>query len=155
METIAEHIERLVSREPMSGCWLWLGTTDKIPSGIKLLFYHRFGVGRKGRKSYMARVYVIRHKAEAFNAYGGCHCVGCGETDMECLSIDHINQNGAEHRRQTDCGGGSRFYKWLKVNGYPSGFRVLCMNCQWRARAGTLDRLSGALISRTIRGQHG
>jgi hypothetical protein len=52
------------------------------------------------------------------------------------LSIDHINGNGAEHRRElkrTTGGstGGHDFYRWLKNNNFPDGYQVLCMNCQF------------------------
>jgi hypothetical protein len=31
--------------------------------------------------------------------------------------------------------GGCRFYLWLKTNKYPSGYQVLCMNCQFVKKA--------------------
>lgn len=51
---------------------------------------------------------------------------------MDVLSIDHTNNNGAEHRKEIGVGGNT-LYQWLKNNHYPGGFRVLCMNCN-RAR---------------------
>lgn len=60
-------------------------------------------------------------------AYGGkCSC--CGETQFEFLTIEHINRDGAKHRREI--GGSKRIYQWLKDNNYPKeGFTVLCFNC--------------------------
>jgi hypothetical protein len=50
------------------------------------------------------------------------------------LTIDHPEQNGAEHRREifgTSVGrAGERFYRWLKRGGWPAGYRILCWNCQ-------------------------
>lgn len=69
-------------------------------------------------------------RLEVFNAYGGPHCQCCGEDEILFLTIDHINDDGAAHRKtlpRTYSGG--KFYKWLKRNKYPSGFRVLCFNC--------------------------
>jgi hypothetical protein len=65
----------------------------------------------------------------AFDHYGGPQCACCGEGEYEFLTIDHINGDGAAHRRQM----GSRrdIYRWLKQNNYPPGFRVLCMNCNF------------------------
>lgn len=57
-------------------------------------------------------------------------CVICGESRLDCLSIDHINGNGTEHRRKLGRNGNS-FYRWLKGNNYPDGYRTLCMNCQF------------------------
>jgi len=61
---------------------------------------------------------------------GKCACVKCGFSDIRALSIDHIEGNGAEHRKMLRRGGLS-FYKWLAQNGFPSGYQTLCMNCQW------------------------
>jgi hypothetical protein len=68
-------------------------------------------------------------RLETFRHYGGNHpkCVCCGEDNIEFLTIDHINGNGAEHRRSV--GSGANFYFWLKKNNYPEGFQVLCYNC--------------------------
>ncbi len=65
---------------------------------------------------------------EAIMAYGGYVCACCGETEPLFLSIDHINNDGAEHRKALKFRGGA-LYNWLKKNGYPEGFQVLCMNC--------------------------
>lgn len=69
-------------------------------------------------------------KDEAYNAYGGYKCSCCGESNPLFLSIDHINEDGAEHRRKHSVEG-KKLYYWLKRNGYPSGFQILCMNCNW------------------------
>lgn len=73
-----------------------------------------------------------RAKAEVLDRYGGpvCACPGCGETIVEMLTIDHINENGAEHRREIgkNCLG-HHFYRWLRNNDYPEGYQVLCFNC--------------------------
>ena len=72
---------------------------------------------------------VLRHYGS-----GNLACVICGESRMLCLSIDHIDGSGLEHRRQIGLGGtkigGTNFYRWLQKEGYPEGFRTLCMNCQ-------------------------
>lgn len=60
-----------------------------------------------------------------------CACVICGEDDMTCLSLDHIDGGGGEHRRRI----GSHFYAWLIKQGYPEGYQTLCMNCQFKKRA--------------------
>lgn len=82
-------------------------------------------------------------KLDAFNAYGGPVCVCCGETTLEFLSMDHINNDGASHRKHIAAsntyrrnkgdwnGSGVDIYAWLRRNGYPEGFQVLCMNCNF------------------------
>ncbi len=61
-------------------------------------------------------------------------CVICGENRLDCLSIDHINDDGAKHKREIGYASGSNLYRWLQNNKYPEGFQVLCMNCQFIKR---------------------
>ena len=73
----------------------------------------------------------LRHqwKMSAIDKYGKI-CKKCGEKDLPFLTIDHINNNGKSHRDKIGSGnGGAQFYKWLHNNDYPSGFQVLCFNC--------------------------
>ncbi len=79
-----------------------------------------------------------RLRLEVFARYSeDNNCVCCGFDDPRSLSIDHINDNGADHRRSIGLAGrgGYDFYRWLKQNGYPDGFQVLCSNCQFKKRA--------------------
>jgi len=66
-----------------------------------------------------------RLRQAALGAYGGA-CTCCGEATYEWLTIDHVNGDGAEHRREI---GRGNLYRWLKRHDYPDGFRVLCWNC--------------------------
>jgi hypothetical protein len=51
------------------------------------------------------------------------------------LQLDHIDANGADHRKllkQEGVGGyatGWFIYKWLIDNGFPEGYQVLCASC--------------------------
>lgn len=65
-----------------------------------------------------------RIRKEVYEHFGNkCSC--CGEKDYEKLTIDHINNDGAEHRKTLT----TTIYRWLINNNYPPGFRLLCMNC--------------------------
>lgn len=79
-------------------------------------------------KIYRA-AHVLKLKEETFNAYGGRVCKCCGETEPKFLSIDHIDGGGNIHRKSLGNTGGKDFYSWLRQNGYPKGFQVLCFNC--------------------------
>ena len=69
----------------------------------------------------------LERKLQAFEAYGDAQCNCCGESNHECLSIDHVDETGADHKRLIK---GCNLYTWLQRNNYPQGnFQVLCMNC--------------------------
>jgi len=70
--------------------------------------------------------YNHRLKQSVIQAYGG-QCACCGETELCFLCIDHIGGGGTKHREST--GKGHRFYEWLRRQGYPPGYQVLCYNC--------------------------
>lgn len=75
----------------------------------------------------------MRIKDAVFAAYGGYKCVCCGETEKLFLSLDHINNDGAKHRKSISgkrTTAGAPFYAWLLRNNFPNGIQVLCMNCQ-------------------------
>lgn len=74
------------------------------------------------------RKYRMKIKFNILSHYGG-ECACCGETRWEFLTIDHINGNGTEHRKVV--GQGTKFYRWLIKNNFPSDYQVLCMNCNW------------------------
>ncbi len=61
-------------------------------------------------------------------------CQRCGFSDIRALTIDHIKGDGARHRKRIGKLSGSEFYKWLIKNNFPSGFQVLCWNCQYIKR---------------------
>jgi len=56
-------------------------------------------------------------------------CICCGENIINFLTIDHIKNDGAAHRKLIKNQGGRIFYRWLKRNNYPKGYQVLCFNC--------------------------
>lgn len=60
-------------------------------------------------------------------------CTRCGFSDIRALSIDHVLGGGSAHRQDYKATG-NHFYNWLKKENYPSGYQVLCMNCQFIKR---------------------
>ncbi len=72
----------------------------------------------------VTRLWRQNHKEQVLNHYGN-RCTCCGENHIEFLTIDHINGDGAKHRKETN----GHTYKWLIDNNFPEGFRVLCFNC--------------------------
>ncbi len=55
-------------------------------------------------------------------------CLHCGYDKLDALSIDHINDNGAEHRKNDP--NAQHLSEYLYANDFPEGYQILCMNCQ-------------------------
>ena len=84
--------------------------------------YYREYSKEKSRRTY------CNTKAEVLGHYGG-KCTCCGVDDLDVLNIDHIEGGGRALTRELKSKGHRFGYAWLKNNGYPAGFRVLCANC--------------------------
>lgn len=94
------------------------GMTDEQLSAFRI---------RESQKTAKANATL---RAQVFEAYGGYKCACCGETEPLFLSIDHIDNDGAEMRKNgVHSRGGTHFYQWLRKSGFPDGFQVLCLNC--------------------------
>jgi hypothetical protein len=74
----------------------------------------------------------LRDKMAAISHYGGTppKCACCKEFRFEFLTIDHIFGGGSKHRREIGQSSG-KFYRWLRNNKWPTGYRVLCINCNY------------------------
>lgn len=72
-------------------------------------------------------------RQEVLDHYGHA-CACCGVTGDMFLSIDHIDNDGAEHRRQLagkQAGGTMYVYRAIRNLGFPDGFQTLCHNCNF------------------------
>jgi hypothetical protein len=70
------------------------------------------------------RMTVLKH-------YGGTppKCACCGESHLEFLAIDHIGGGGLKEREALKRRAGTPFYRWMIRQKFPSGYQVLCHNC--------------------------
>lgn len=68
----------------------------------------------------------LRWKQETVDHYGG-KCACCGETELVFLTFDHVDGGGRKHRESEKIGG--HLLLWLRRNGHPANFQVLCWNC--------------------------
>lgn len=75
----------------------------------------------KQRKTWLER------KIRVYNHYSNydikCNC--CGERRVDFLTVDHINNNGASHRKEL----GHHLVHWIIKNNFPKEFQILCSNC--------------------------
>lgn len=76
--------------------------------------------GRKNRALWWNQ--VLQHY--------GAKCSCCGETERMFLTLDHVNNDGYQHRLPS--GGrmkAEKLYRWLILNNFPEGYQILCWNC--------------------------
>lgn len=79
-------------------------------------------------RRYQNRINKLKVIGHYSNESFQCAC--CFESNIEFLTIDHINNDGAEKRR-TDPNQ-SKIYNWIISNNYPKDmFRILCINCNF------------------------
>lgn len=75
--------------------------------------------------------HALQLKMEVLTHYsmGAPCCARCGMADIDVLCIDHIEGGGAAHRRDSRLVGRVAFYYFLRRQGYPGGYQILCYNC--------------------------
>lgn len=80
-----------------------------------------------------------RYRVMALQVYsnGYMNCSLCGEDNIDCLAIDHINGNGGKHRKKDIKA--KNFALWLSSNNYPDGYRILCHNCNHKECLSTIE----------------
>lgn len=69
-------------------------------------------------------------KRKVIESYGEkCQC--CGEKESDFLTIDHVKNNGTQHRKEIGIiRGGSPMWDWILKNNCPKDdFALLCFNC--------------------------
>lgn len=125
-KSVGSRISKMRQQRVASGCCAKCG---KPTDGASLCKEH-LEKNLKARKRYYV---AIKHAA--IMAYGGyrCACPGCDVTAPEFLQIDHVDNDGATHRKELRQGGDA-LYAWLKRHNYPPGFQILCANCNFAKR---------------------
>lgn len=80
---------------------------------------------QKEEKLKKRREYGQKRRMIVLEHYGS-KCTCCGESEIKFLEVDHINNNGAQHRKEL---GSYKIINWLIKNNFPEGFQLLCSNC--------------------------
>jgi hypothetical protein len=98
----------------------WLGKYIETPEG------------KEARRKH-SRDHVQKVKLEVFSHYCNgvpfCQCSGCRTTYLGFLQLDHIEGGGSKQRRENKLSRTYALLGWLKRNNYPSGYQILCANC--------------------------
>jgi hypothetical protein len=100
------------------------------PKGLRVLCHNCNHLVRvESWKQGFQKAYYHSLRLEVLSHYSPeLKCACCGYIEMRALTIDHIHGGGGQHRR-TVTGNGQGQLRWLKINSYPDGYRVLCHNC--------------------------
>jgi hypothetical protein len=114
----------------------WL-RDNKFPPGFQVLCWNHNHLKQlevlkrsnlQTTKPVIIRRCIRKRKVETINHYG-IVCACCGEDNVDLLTIDHVNGGGKKHRKEIGVRAGYGFYSWLRNNNFPTGFQVLCFNC--------------------------
>ena len=85
----------------------------------------------EARERQRASRQALKKKVLAHYGPGGrlnCCWPECVIDDVDMLTLDHVNNDGAAHRKEIK----SRIYNWIVKNNYPDGFQTLCGNHQMK-----------------------
>lgn len=82
------------------------------------------------RRRRHEREYRQRQRLAVLSHYsnGLLACAHCPFNIVDALELDHIANDGAAHRREVST---RKLYGGLIATGFPSGYQVLCRNCNW------------------------
>ncbi len=77
----------------------------------------------------------LKLKTEVLTYYGKsgklkCCWRKCHIIDIDCLTIDHVKNDGQKHRKYGRRLTGRTLYRFLRLQKYPVGFQTLCANHQ-------------------------
>lgn len=128
--TCREYQATARAKRAKSGYFKEYGQEFRVKRNAEGKCYHCNQQAIEGKKSCSNCIAVQKKRRDSykeicFEKYGGkCSC--CGETTPQFLTIDHINNDGAEHRREIK---NISIHHWLIKNNFPNDFRLLCFNC--------------------------
>lgn len=79
------------------------------------------------KSNLRSKLYAHKVKMLAVSKLGG-RCVCCGIDNLDILSIDHVNNNGAQHRNKLKYGGLSVYNSILRGH-TEYALQIMCLNC--------------------------
>lgn len=94
----------------------------------------RWSSNEKGVICHKCEMVLYRRKVKlkVFTHYSKgkpvCCIKDCDIDDMDMLSLDHTNDDGAAHRKQVGAKTGTFMYEWAIKNNFPPIFKVMCWN---------------------------
>lgn len=92
---------------------------NQCKSSIGECYHKNTHIELKDNRRAKYRLKVLSHYSPELK------CACCGEDIYQFLCIDHINGGGGKQNKETNI----HVYSWIIRNNYPTGFQVLCHNC--------------------------
>jgi hypothetical protein len=83
-------------------------------------------------KQCSSKLRVRKIKVDTLSHYsnGSMRCATCEYSkNINALELDHIEGNGNKNRKKFNKTGGWSYYRKLQTLEYPTGYQVLCSNC--------------------------
>ena len=84
---------------------------------------------QKSRECYLRTKHKVQERQQKKRLkileHYGMKCTCCGESQIEFLAIDHINNDGHKKRKVMK----TNIYDWIIKNRYPKDLQILCHNC--------------------------
>ena len=81
----------------------------------------------KKQHSIERGIYARGFRLKILEKYGNV-CICCGETEIKFLQVDHVNNDGHDHRKEIGVTA-EALYRWAEAKGFPPTLQVLCANC--------------------------
>jgi len=121
------------TRRTGHGLYRWL-KSQNYPKGYEILCWNCncsdgfYGVCSHKKQYEFPNKSEGKYKKACIKHYskGKMTCSCCNESNVGFLAIDHIENNGSQHKRKIKK---SKIFKWLSDNKFPQGYKVLCFNC--------------------------
>ena len=123
MKTSYYQSRRLLGMCPYGKC-----REPHIPNSVFCAEHHQTALNTQRERTKLLKTEVMSHYC------GGtphCQCPGCTTSELEYLTIDHIDGDGRFHvdPSKTRRIVGIELLTWLKRKKFPSNFQVLCDSC--------------------------
>lgn len=104
---------------------------DKIRSYYSKERRHKYYIDCKERHLAQSKEYHENNRLLVLSHYSktetpSCCWNGCDINDTDMLQLDHIDNNGSDHRKQLKTN--KSIWRWVINSGFPEGFQVLCAN---------------------------
>jgi hypothetical protein len=110
---------------------IWYQRNKERVRASKAANMRRYREQQPEKHRAQSRAAKTRLRASLVATYGA-ECALCGFSDQRALTLDHILNNGAAERAEL---GERGVYRRALLPDFRHEYRILCMNCQFIARA--------------------